>query len=66
MGLQEPLVYSPPKVDRICGIWGVYYNIPKAIFNLLKGDYTPHRGAAVPWLRSGLWVHACTRQPRRQ
>ena len=21
------------------GIWGSYYNIPKAIFNLLKGDY---------------------------
>ena len=22
------------------GIWGSYYNIPKAIFYLLKGDYT--------------------------
>ena len=25
--------------DRIWGIWGSYYNIPKAIFYLLKGDY---------------------------
>ena len=31
--------YSPPKVDRIWGIWESYYNIPKAIFYLLKGDY---------------------------
>ena len=31
--------YSPPYVDRIWGIWGSYYNIPKAIFYLLKGDY---------------------------
>ena len=29
--------YSPPSVDRIWGIWGSYYNIPKAIFYLLKG-----------------------------
>ena len=28
----------PPKVDRIWGIWGLSYNIPKAIFYLLKGD----------------------------
>ena len=28
-----------PKVDRIWGIWGPYYNIPKAIFYLLQGDY---------------------------
>ena len=28
--------YNPPQVDRIWGIWGPYYNIPKAIF---KGDY---------------------------
>ena len=28
-----------PYVDRIWGIWGSYYNIPKTIFNLLKGDY---------------------------
>ena len=25
-------------IDRIWGIWGSYYNIPKAIFYLLKGD----------------------------
>ena len=29
----------PPLVDRIWGLWGSYYNIPKAIFYLLKGDY---------------------------
>ena len=28
---------SPPQVDRIWGIWGSYYNIPKALF--YKGDY---------------------------
>ena len=33
-----PLGYSPPQVDRICGIWGPY-NILKAIFYLCKGDY---------------------------
>ena len=33
-------VYSPPSVDRIWGIWGSYYNIPKNIFALLRGDYT--------------------------
>ena len=32
--------YSPAKVDRIWGIWGSYYNIPTAIFFLLKGVYT--------------------------
>ena len=32
-------VYSPPLVDRIWGIWASDYNIPKAIFYLLKGDY---------------------------
>ena len=31
--------YSPPSVDSICVIWGSYYDIPKAIFYLLKGDY---------------------------
>ena len=31
--------YSPPQVDRIWGIWGSYYNLPKAIFYLLKGEY---------------------------
>ena len=35
--------YSPPKVDRIWGVWGPYYNIPKAIFYLLKGDYRMER-----------------------
>ena len=30
---------SSPQVDRIWGIWGSYYNIPKAIFCLLKADY---------------------------
>ena len=33
------MCYSPPQVDRIRGIWGSYYIIPKAIFYLLKGDY---------------------------
>ena len=33
-------VYSPPQVDRTCGILGSYYNIPKAIFYRIKGDYT--------------------------
>ena len=27
-----------PVLDRICGIWGSYYNIHKAIFYLIKGD----------------------------
>ena len=31
------LGYSPPEVDRIWGIWGSYYSVPKAIFYLLKG-----------------------------
>ena len=37
--------YSPPKLDRIWGICGSYYNIhiyiytPKAIVYLLKGGY---------------------------
>ena len=30
--------YSPHEVDRIWGIWRSYYNVPKAIFCLLKGD----------------------------
>ena len=29
--------YSPPQVDRIWGIWGSYYNIPKVMF--YNGDY---------------------------
>ena len=31
--------YSPPEVDRIWGIRGCSYNIPKAIFCLVKGNY---------------------------
>ena len=29
-------------VDRLWGIWGSYYHIPKAFFYLLKGDYLSH------------------------
>ena len=29
--------YSPGEVDRVWGIWGSYYNTPKAIFYLPKG-----------------------------
>ena len=32
--------YSPPQVDRICGIWRSCYKIPNAILYLLKADYT--------------------------
>ena len=32
-------VYRPPEVDRIWGIRGSYYHIPRAIFYLLKGGY---------------------------
>ena len=32
-------VYSPPYADRILGVCGSCYNIPKAIFYLLRGDY---------------------------
>ena len=38
---QTPNAYSPRKVDRIWGIWGSYYTLPKAIFHLLTGDYKP-------------------------
>ena len=38
LGVTE-IKFSPPDVDRIWGTWGSYYNIPKAIFYLLKGDY---------------------------
>ena len=34
-----PKPYSPPEVERIWGMWGSYYNIPKPIFYLLKGDH---------------------------
>ena len=32
---------SPPSVDRIWGIWGSYYDMPRAIFYLLEGDLPP-------------------------
>ena len=35
----NPPDYSPPEIDRLWGIWGSYFSIPKAIFYLLKGDY---------------------------
>ena len=41
-------ISSPPLVDRIWGIWGSYYNIPKAIFYLLKGDYILKQEAWTP------------------
>ena len=31
--------YSPPSVDRVWVVWGSSYNVPKAIFYRLKGDY---------------------------
>ena len=39
-GLHIPTThkYSPPQVDRIWGIWGSYYTVPKAKFDLLNGD----------------------------
>ena len=40
----DPLCHkyiAPPKVDRIWGIWGSYYDMLEAIFYLLKGDYEP-------------------------
>ena len=36
MTLIVVLVYSPPEVDRVIGIWRCYNMIPKAIFYLLK------------------------------
>ena len=33
---------SSPLSSRIWGIWGSYYNIPKAIFYLLTGDSAEH------------------------
>ena len=35
----HPKPYSPPEVDRTWGMCRYYYNIPKAIFYLLEGDY---------------------------
>ena len=31
--------YTRPELSRIWGIWGSYYNIPKARFYVLKGGY---------------------------
>ena len=31
------------------GLWGSYYNIPKAIFYLLKGDYRVYGSGAKVW-----------------
>ena len=45
-GLRD--VYNPPEVNRIWGIWGSDYNVPKDVFYLLKGDY---RGFTVQALR---------------
>ena len=42
---QKSRTYSPPYVNRMWGIWGSYYNIPTAIFYLLKGDYMLKRCA---------------------
>ena len=40
--MQNPRnAYRPPRVDGIWEIWGPDYNIPKATFYLLKGDYNP-------------------------
>ena len=49
--------YGPPEVDGIWGIWGYYYNIPKTIFCLLKGDYWGMgRKGARSWLADvGVW-----------
>ena len=34
----DEAVYSPPSVDRIWGIWGIFLMYPKPKFDLLKGD----------------------------
>ena len=47
--------YSPPEVDRIWGIWGSYYDIPKTIFYLLKGDYI--------WMIAGFCVIVSYQEP---
>ena len=38
-GNEVRTTYSPPWVDRIWGICGSDYYVPKAIFYLLKGGY---------------------------
>ena len=52
------MVSSPPKVDRIWGIWGSYFNVPKAIVYLLEGDYQASRGAGLKVWEWGvrIWV----------
>ena len=40
MGLQKSLTLGS-EVDGIWGIWGSCYNLPKAIFHLLKGACNP-------------------------
>ena len=45
-GTQLASKYSRPQVNGIWGIWGSYYHIPKAIFHLLKGNYTPETTTA--------------------
>ena len=55
-------VIVPPFVDRRWGIWGSYYNIPKAIFYLLLEDYKglgfrilkPKPSKPIPFWRLGL------------
>ena len=42
-GLPGFWAYSPLQVDRTWCMRGSYYNIPKAILNLLKGDYNRFR-----------------------
>ena len=49
LGLRSGVYVVPLKVDRIWGIWGACYNIPKGIFYLLKGDcHADHRGKPLP------------------
>ena len=38
MSLPKVGGFRVPRIDRIWGIWGSYYSIPKAIFYLLKGQ----------------------------
>ena len=53
-GLILTLINSPPCVDRIWGmrVYGGYYNIPKPIFYLLKGDCKSSNVPSTPW---GIW-----------
>ena len=47
-------------MDRIWGVWGSYYSIPKAVFYLLKGHYTPAaRSAGSTLLHVGDSVFYC-------